>query len=127
VAVNRAREREEQGRLFWVWLLSLPILLLMAAAAAFGTPWPNPLTQRIAMIMLAFPVIFVVGEPVMSGARSTLAGEGRDAGALVAAAAAVAMYASGVLSLITPAPPLAGLAALVVSTYLTLRYATGRY
>ncbi len=121
-----ARKREEQGRLFWVWLLTLPLLLLMGASRAFGAPWPNPLTLRIGYIMLAFPVLFVVGEPVFRDALASARQKRLDLGLLVGVAAA-GCYASSVLSLFTPAPPLGGISALVVSAYLTRRYITSRY
>lgn len=126
MAPSKARKREEQGRLFWVWLLTLPIILLLAAAFAFGAPWPNPLTQRIAMLMLAFPVVFVVGEPLLAEAVAALRGNGGYA-PLAVAAGALACYASGALSLLTPAPPVAGLSALIVCAYLTVRYLGERY
>jgi cation transport ATPase len=121
-----ARKREEQGRLFWVWLLTLPILLLIGASRAFGAPWPNQLTQRIGFVVLAFPVLFVVGEPLFSGAIASIRERRADLPLCVAAAAA-AGYASGVLAIFTPAPPLAGISALMVSIYLSLRYITSRY
>jgi cation transport ATPase len=121
-----ARKREEQGRLFWVWLLTLPIILLRLASFAFGAPWPNALTQRIAMLMLAFPVLFVVGEPLLADAVTALR-TGRPSTPVIVAGVALACYASGVLALFTTAPPIAGVSALVVCAYLTLRYLFVRY
>ena len=121
-----ARKREEQGRLFWVWLLTLPILLLLVASRAFGAPWPNRLTQRIGMVVLAFPVLFVVGEPLFHGAMDAIRERRIDVPLIVAAAVAAA-YISGLAAIFTPAPALAGGAALVVSIYVTLRYATSKY
>ena len=72
MAPTKARRREEQGRLFWLWLLTLPIILILAAAFAFGAPWPTPLTQRFAMAMLAFPVLFMVGDPLFRDAKRAL-------------------------------------------------------
>ena len=125
MVASLARKREEQGRLFWVWLLTLPILLLLAASVAFEAPWPNPLTQRIAMVMLAFPVLFVVGEPLLAEAFASTTERRRSA--LAVAMVAVACYASGILALFTPAPPIAGASALIVALYLTVRYLAGRY
>lgn len=121
---SRARRREEQGRLFWVWLLTLPIILLMGASRAFGAPWPNPLTQRIAMLLLAFPVLFVVGEPLLADAAESLRAR-RGHPSLAVAAAALGCYASGALALFTSAPPIAGISALLVSAYFTARYLLG--
>lgn len=122
---SRARRHEEQGRLFWVWLLTLPIILLLAAARGFGAPWPNPLTQRVAMLMLAFPVLFVVGEPLFVEAIAAWR-ERRASPALPIAAIVLVCYASGALALFTAAPPIAGQAALLVAAYLTLRYIFAR-
>jgi cation transport ATPase len=121
-----ARRREEQGRLFWVWLLSLPIILLLAAERAFGAAWPNPLTQKIAMVMLAYPVLFVVGEPLLHEGAAAWQ-QRRASPAVLAAAAALACYVSGALATFTSAPPIAGHAALLVAAYLTLRYFVGSW
>ncbi len=126
MAHSLARKREAQGRLFWAWLLTLPVVLLLAATFAFGAPWPNPLTHRIAMVMLAFPALFVVGEPLISRAAET-ARDGRFGISVIVAGVALGSYTSGVLALFSPAPPIGGLSALVVSTYLTVRYLVGRY
>jgi cation transport ATPase len=122
-----ARTREEQGRLFWVWVLTLPILLLLGASAAFAAPWPNQLTQRIGQALLAFPVLFVVGEPLLHSASAALRGEVKAPLAVITAAVALACYGSGLLAIVGLAPPLAGVSAVVVSTYLSLRYVAGRY
>ncbi|MCH7824136.1 MAG: hypothetical protein IH849_04990 [Acidobacteria bacterium] len=126
MAPTKARRREEQGRLFWLWLLTLPIILMLAAAFAFGAPWPNPLAQRFAMIMLAFPVLFMVGDPLFRDAKRALMD--RRLGPEVAVAAIVLVtYGSGLLALIAPTPPVAGLSALVISAYFSVRYLLGRY
>ncbi len=126
MAPTKARRREEQGRLFWLWLLTLPIIMILVAAFAFDAPWPNRLAQRFAMAMLAFPVLFMVGDPLFRDAKRALTN--RRPGPEVGVAAIVLVaYASGVLALIAPTPPAAGLSALVVSTYFSVRYLLGRY
>ncbi len=126
MAPTKARRREEQGRLFWLWLLTLPIILMLAAAFAFGAPWPSPRTQRIAMAMLAFPVLFMVGDPLFRDAKRALT-DRRPGPEVAVAAIALVAYGSGLLALIAPTPPVAGLSALVVSTYFSLRYLLDRY
>jgi len=126
VTPTRARRREEQGRLFWLWLLTLPIILMRAAAFAFGAPWPTPLMQRFAMAMLAFPVLFMVGDPLFRDAKRALA-DRRPSPELAVAATVLIAYGSGLLALVAPTPPVAGFSALVVSTYFTVRYLLDRY
>lgn len=115
------RKSEEQGRLFWAWLFTLPIIGLLAASLAFGAPWPSPTVLRIGMLVLAFPVLFGVGEPLFHDAA-----EARRHGAWGAAvpvlALAIATYAAGILALFLPIPTLAGASAFLVALYLTARY-----
>ncbi len=115
------RKSEEQGRLFWVWLLTLPIIGLLAASLAFGAPWPSPWVLRIGMVVLAFPVVFGVGEPLFSDAA-----EARRRGAWSVATVvfllAMISYAAGVLALFLPIPTFAGASAILVALYLTARY-----
>ncbi len=115
------RKSEEQGRLFWVWLLTLPIIGLFAASLAFGAPWPSPWVLRIGMVVLAFPVVFGVGEPLFHDAA-----EARRRGAWSVAAPvlllAIISYATGILALFLPIPTFAGISAILVAVYLTARY-----
>ena len=126
MAPTKARRSEEQGRLFWLWLLTLPIILMSGAALAFGAPWPNPLTQRLAMVVLAFPVLFMAGDPLFRGANKAL--QDRQPSVEIAVAAVVLLcYGSGIIAIFATAPAGAGVSALVVCTYFTVRYLAGRY
>ena len=99
---------------------------MLTAAFAFGAPWPDPLSQRLAMAMLAFPVLFMVGEPLFKDAKRAL--RDRRLRPEVAVAVIVLLaYISGFLALIFPTPPVAGFSALIVSAYFTIRYLLGRY
>lgn len=118
---STARRAEEQGRLFWAWLFTLPIIAMVAASWVFGAPWPSRMRLHLALLGLAFPVVFVVGEPLFRHAL-----EARRRGALdVTSGLAVATmvgYLSGIVALVAPTPSLTGVSAVVVSTYLSLRY-----
>jgi len=115
------RKSEEQGRLFWVWVLTLPIIGLLGASFAFGAPWPSPWVLRIGMVVLAFPVVFGVGEPLFHDAA-----EARRRGAWGIATTVllltVGSYAAGILALFLPIPTFAGVSAILVAAYLTARY-----
>ena len=69
---DRARRAEALGRLFWAWVLTLPVVLLLVASAVFEAPWPSRLRRELAMLGLAFPVLFVVGEPLLAESREAL-------------------------------------------------------
>ncbi len=99
---------------------------MLAAAFAFGAPWPGPLTQRFAMAMFAFPVLFMVGNPLFNDAKRAVK-DRRLCPEVGVAAIVLVAYGSGLLALIAPTPPVAGLSALLVSTYFTVRYLLRRY
>ena len=121
MAKSRAREVEHQGRLFWAWLLTFPIIVMHAASWVFGAPWPSRLRLSLGLLRLAFPVVFVIGEPLFRKALESWRRRRFDATVILAVAATL-LYASGMVALFAPTPSLAGVSALVVSTYLTVRY-----
>ena len=104
-----------------MWLLTLPIILIHGASVAFGAPWPSPLLLNLAMVALAFPVLFVAGEPLF-GAAIAAGKSGRWNLELWVAALVVAGYGSGLVALVAPTPQLAGASAILAATYLTVRY-----
>ncbi len=73
------------------------------------------------MVVLAFPVVFGVGEPLFRDAV-----EARRCGTWSIAAAvlllAIVSYATGILALFLPIPTFAGISAILVAIYLTARY-----
>lgn len=121
MAKSPARRVEDQGRLFWAWLLTFPILVLHGASWAFGAPWPSRLRLHLALLGLAFPVVFVVGEPLFRDAIASWRA-GRPGVAMLLAPATVVAYVSGLVALFAPTTSFAGASAVVGSTYLTLRY-----
>ena len=78
------------------------------------------------MAMLAFPVLFMVGEPLFKDAKRSLK-DRRLSPELAVATIVLLAYSSGFLALIFPTPPIAGVSALIVSGYFTVRYLLERY
>jgi cation transport ATPase len=122
---SKRQIKDAQGRLFWIWAFSLPVILIMIASTAFGTPWPSRLLRDIAFLILAVPVLFVVGRDELSAAAARR-GHTRSVSGLLVAAAAVTGYLSGLLALVVPVPNLAGMAVVVVAAYSTMCYLKGR-
>ncbi len=124
-ATDRAQLREAQGRLFFAWLFTLPIMLIMAASWAFGSPWPSPLLHKLLMIVLAFPVLFTVGSETMRFALGAVRRGAANTDVLIALGT-LAAYSTGVLALFTPVASLAGVAAMIMSFHLTGRFLEAR-
>ena len=120
-AEDRARLREAQGRLFFAWLFTLPIMIIMAAGWVFGQPWPSPLLHRLSMLVLAFPVVFVVGGRTQAQALAALRRGSANMDVLIAMGT-LAAYATGLLALFTPIASFAGISAMIMAFHLTGRY-----
>ena len=118
---DRARLREAQGRIFWAWLFTLPMMLIMVATWAFGWSWPTPVLNHLGMVVLAFPVLFVVGLPTFETAFRGLRGGTANMDLLIALGT-LAAYTSGLASLVLPVANYAGVAAMIMAFHLTGRY-----
>ena len=121
---ERARVREAQGRVFFAWLFTLPIMLIMAGSWGFGAPWPSPVLHKLLMVVLAFPVLFVVGAETFRAGFRGLSGlhRGNANMDLLIALGTLAAYGSGVASLLTPMTSFAGVAAMIMAFHLTGQY-----
>ena len=113
--------REAQGRVFFAWLFTLPIMLIMAGSWAFGSPWPSPLLHQLLMLLLAFPVLFVVGLDTLTSALGA-ARRGSPNMDVLIALGTLAAYATGLLALFTPVASFSGIAAMIMAFHLTGRY-----
>jgi Cu+-exporting ATPase len=118
---ERADIREAQGRLFFAWLFTLPIMLIMAGSWAFGSPWPSPFLHQLLMLVLAFPVVFVVGGETLTQALAALARRTPNMDVLIMLGT-VAAYATGVLALVSSLTSFAGIAAMIMAFHMTGRY-----
>jgi Cu+-exporting ATPase len=118
---GRAALREAQGRVFFAWLFTLPIMLIMAGSWAFGSPWPDPLLHQLLMLLLAFPVLFVVGNETLSSAAAAIRRRTPNMDVLIALGT-LAAYATGLLALLTPIASFSGIAAMIMAFHLTGRY-----
>lgn len=124
-ARDRATLREAQGRLFFAWLFTLPIMLIMAGSWVFGSPWPSPFVHRLLMVVLAFPVLFAVGGETMQFALRAARRGAANMDVLIALGT-LAAYATGILALFTPLASFAGVAAMIMAFHLTGRYLEAR-
>lgn len=122
-----ARWREAQGRLFWAWLLTTPILFIEASSLLFGAPWPGPLRRDLFLLVLASPVVFGVGDRTFRRASSRHRGPeesdgngGRIGWEAGVAGLAILLWLTAVLALFTGVPNLAAGAALLISAQVTL-------
>ena len=122
---DRASLREAQGRLFFAWLFTLPIMLIMAGSWAFGSPWPSPFLHQLLMVILASPVVFVVGGETLSGAAAAVARRVPNMDVLIALGT-LAAYSTGIFALVSSLTSFAGIAAMIMAFHMTGRYLEAR-
>ena len=119
--LRRRQLLESQGRLFWAWLLTLPIMLMMGASWVFGAPWPSAFLHDLAMLLLTFPVLFGVGIETYTIALRGLRGGVANMDLLIALGT-LAAYATGFFALWLPVASFAGVASMIMAFQLTGRY-----
>jgi len=124
-ASARASVREAQGRVFFAWLFTLPIMLIMAGSWAFGSPWPNRFLHQLLMLILASPVVFVVGGETLAGAAAAIARRVPNMDVLIALGT-LAAYSTGVFALFSSLTSFAGIAAMIMAFHMTGRYLEAR-
>jgi len=124
-ANERSSVREAQGRVFFAWLFTLPIMLIMAGSWAFGSPWPSPFLHQLLMLILASPVVFVVGSETLSGAAAAVARRVPNMDVLIALGT-LAAYSTGVFALFSSLTSFAGIAAMIMAFHMTGRYLESR-
>jgi len=65
--------RTARGRMLFAWALTVPVMAWMIPEMFFATKWPSALAFDAGMVLLALPVLFVVGRPTfVSGWRSAI-------------------------------------------------------
>jgi Cu+-exporting ATPase len=132
----RERERLEEDqrkvtdarrRMAWAWVFTVPIIAWMVPEMGFGTKWPAALVFDAGMILLAAPVLFVMGRPTLSGGFRGFAHRSPTMDTLIAIGSTVA-FATGFVTVaydLGLAPKLlnySGVGAMIMAIHLTGRY-----
>lgn len=112
---------EAKKRLVWSWILTIPIIIWMLSEMFMGVAWPNRLIYNLALILLATPVMFIMGLPTLQSAWKSMRRFSANMDALIAMGTVVS-YLAGVASLLTPIANYAGIAAMIMAFHLTGRY-----
>jgi len=125
---SETRENQEtlyaeqiRKRLWLAWLFTIPLTIWMIPEMFFGIAYPNPLVFKIGMLLLAFPVLFVSGFSTYKGALKAI-GLGSANMEVLTALGTLAAYLTGILSIFSSVLSFSGVAAMIMTIYLTGRY-----
>ncbi len=110
-----------QTRLIWSWAFTIPSIVWMLAEMIFGIVWPNQLVYSIGLILLATPIIFIIGFPTLKSAWKSVLHLSANMDVLIAMGALVS-YMAGIANLFAPIANYGGIAAMIMTFHLTGRY-----
>ncbi len=113
--------RAAMKKLFWSWVFTIPIIIWMVPEMIMGVAWPNHLTYNLGLILLATPVMFIMGLPTLKSAWKSVSHFSANMDVLIAMGTTVS-YLAGIAALFTPIANYAGIAAMIMAFHLTGRY-----
>lgn len=108
-------------RMFWAWILTIPIAFLMLSERLFEFKFFPENVTTIILLIVAFPVIFIFGWNTLKGGFIGLFNLYSNMDTLIALGTVVA-YFTGILSLIGITLDYSGISAMIMSFFLTGKY-----
>ncbi len=113
--------RQAQKRIFWSWVFTIPIMVWMIPEMLTGSAWPSRLIFDLGLIILATPVIFIMGLAILKSAWKSVKHFSANMDVLIAMGTLVSYFA-GIASLFSPIANYAGIAAMIMAIHLTGKY-----
>ncbi len=113
----------EQARkkMIGAWLFTIPIALWMIPEMFFNKMFPNETIFHLGMILLAIPVLFIIGRKTYISAYRSITHGSANMDALIALGTGAA-FITGPLRFFLPIASFAGVSAMIMSFHLTGRY-----
>ncbi len=113
--------KEWKSKLIWAWLLTIPIVLLMFSNRIFGFMLVNEKVMLISTLILAFPVVFIIGwQTIRIGVRGLVTFY-FNMDSLIALGTIIA-YITGILSFFELTADYSGVAAMIMAFFITGKY-----
>lgn len=127
IKINDKRLSAEQEltrawkKLLWSWVLTVPIILWMLLEMILGAAWPTMTIYNFGVIVLATPVVFMMGFATLKSAGKSLYHFSANMDVLIAIGTVVS-YFTGIASLFFPIASYGGIAAMIMAFHLTGKY-----
>ncbi|MDP1696117.1 MAG: heavy metal translocating P-type ATPase [archaeon] len=119
-----AEEREIKNwkkKTVWAWILTMPIAILMLLDRLFGIEIFNEKLMITIILILAFPVIFILGFKTLKGGLRGIFTLYFNMDSLIALGTMIA-YITGILTFILPVQDYSGISAMIMAFFITGRY-----
>jgi Cu+-exporting ATPase len=120
---NKEEQMMHQARkkMYWSWAVTIPIIVWMIPEMLTGIAWPTRFIYDLGLIILATPVMFIMGLPTLRSAWNSVKHFSANMDVLIAIGTSVSYFA-GIASLFTPIANYGGIAAMIMAFHLTGRY-----
>lgn len=113
--------RSARVRMLVAWGFTAPIILWMLPEMLFGLMWPTHTTFNLGVIVLALPVLFVVGRRTYRSGLAAVRHGYANMDTLIGLGTGVS-FLTGPASFFAPVANYAGVAAMIMAFHLTGRY-----
>ncbi len=117
--------RSARARMLVAWAFTVPIAAWMVPEMVWGVMWPSHTAHNVGMIVLALPVLFVVGRRTYRAGFASVRHGAATMDTLIALGTGVS-FLSGPASFFVPVANYAGVAAMIMAFHLTGRYVEER-
>jgi Cu+-exporting ATPase len=108
-------------KLFWAWILTIPIAILMLSQRLFGISLFNDKIMQILILILAFPVIFIIGFETIRGGMKGFVNLYFNMDSLISLGTIIA-YLTGIFSYFGIVQDYSGISAMIMSFFITGKY-----
>jgi len=113
--------RQARTRMIVAWALTVPIIAWMLPELLWGVMWPDHIVHKLGIVVLALPVLAVVGRHTYRGGFAAVRHGYANMDTLIALGTGVS-FLTGPASLFVPIANYAGVAAMIMAFHLTGRY-----
>lgn len=110
-----------KAKMMRAWMFTVPIALWMLPEMFMGKMYPNETVFHLGMILLAIPVLFIIGRQTYSSAFRSLTHGSANMDVLIALGTGTA-FITGPMRFVFPIASFAGVSAMIMSFHLTGRY-----
>jgi len=108
-------------KMVWSWAITIPIILWMIPEMVFGIAFPNMFVFKLGMIVLATPIMFIIGRKTYIMAYRSVKHGGANMDVLIAMGT-IAAYITGPISFFVGVESYAGVAGMIMTFHLTGKY-----
>ncbi len=108
-------------KLVWSWIFAIPVALLMLSERIFGMSIIKDEGMVIALLFLAFPVVFIFGWSTITGGLKGFTNFYFNMDSLIALGTVVA-YLSGIFNLLGVVDDYSGVSAMIMAIFITGKF-----